>query len=309
MVKLVGRSLVIATPENLAQLSLSPDPPQRIWWEKAEIELCLVPAGEFLMGISEEEAQGWLQAFGGILEFYADASPQRAVTSPAYYIGRYPVTNAQYARFVQTAGYDVPFVDAEWAEPYNWDKERRVPPRGKEDHPVTLVSWEDAVAYCEWAELRLPTEAEWEKAARGTDGRLYPWGDAWDNEKCNSVERIAGRELLSYAAWKEWWAGFTERDPVERNRDTTTAVGTYSPGGDSPYGCADMAGNVWEWCADWYQGYPGTTCQRDRFGETERVLRGGTWFSTRQPVRTPYRSGGDPGRRVDSRGFRCCVQG
>ena len=308
MVKPVDRSPAVATPENLAQLSLLADPPQRIWWERAGMAFCLVPAGEFLMGITEEEAQGWLQEFGGILEVYADASPHRTVTLPAYYIGRYPVTNAQYARFVQATGYDVPFVDAEWAEPYNWDKERWLPPRGKEDHPVTLISWEDAVAYSEWAGLRLPTEAEWEKAARGTDGRLYPWGDAWDSERCNSVERVAGRELLSYAAWKEWWAGFMERDAAERNRDTTTAVGMYSPGGDSPYGCADMAGNVWEWCADWYQGYPGTTCHRDRFGETERVLRGGAWFSTRQPVRAPYRSGDDPARRVDSRGFRCCVQ-
>jgi sulfatase modifying factor 1 len=293
----------------LAQLLALPDPPQRIWWEKAQMELCLVPAGEFLMGISLEEAHAWHRACGGLLEVYADATPRRTVTLPAYYIGRTVVTNAQYAQFVRATGHAVPFVDARWAEPYNWDQERQVPPRGKEDHPVTLISWEDAMAYCEWAGLRLPTEAEWEKAARGTDERHYPWGDVWDSQRCNSAERIAGRALLSYDAWRQWWNDLMELDPVERNRDTTTSVGTYSPAGDSPYGCADMAGNVWEWCADWYQGYPETTCYRSRFGETQRVLRGGAWFSQRYAVRTAWRSGDDPARRVDSRGFRCCMRG
>jgi formylglycine-generating enzyme len=89
---------------------------------------------------------------------------------------------------------------------------------------------------------------------------------------------------------RAWWRGFMELDPEARNRDTTTPAGQYSPEGDSPYGCADMVGNVWEWCADWYQGYPGTRCRRDRLGQTERVLRGGTWFSTRYVTRCAYRS-------------------
>lgn len=298
---------IIATPENLARLFALPDPPARIWWEPAGIELCLVPAGEFIMGISEEEAHSLVREFGGIPEFYADASPQRAVTLPAYYIGRYTVTNAQYARFVQAGGRAAPFVEAAWARPYNWDSQRRTPPPGKEDYPVTLISWEDAAAYCTWAGLRLPTEAEWEKAARGTDGRLYPWGNTWDASRCNCVERLAGQEFVTYADWQAWWRSFTKRDQEERNRDTITAVDAYSPAGDSPYGCADMAGNVWEWCADWYKGYPGTTCHRERFGETERVLRGGAWFSTCHPVRTSYRSGSDPVAHDDSRGFRCCI--
>jgi len=303
--------IAIATPENLARLFTLSDPPARIWWEPAGVELCLVPAGEFVMGISEEEALGLVRDFGGIPEFYADASPQRTVTLPAYYIGRYTVTNAQYARFVMACGPATgpaaPYIDAAWARPYNWDPQRRAPLPGKEDFPVTLISWEDAAAYCAWAGLRLPTEAEWEKAARGTDGRTYPWGNTWDASCCNCVERLAGQTMPSYEAWHAWWRSFTERDQEERNRDTITPVGAYSPAGDSPYGCADMAGNVWEWCADWYKGYPGTKYHRDRFGETQRVLRGGAWFSTSHPVRTSYRTGGDPVARDDSRGFRCCL--
>ena len=302
--------LVIATPENLAQLLALPEPPERMWWEKAEIEFCLSPAGEFPMGISEEEARRWHKQFGGNLEWYMDATPQHTVTLPAYYLGRYPVTNAQYARFVQATGHRVPYLDPKksaWAKPYNWDEKRKTPPQGKEDHPVVLVSWEDAVAYCEWAGLRLPMEVEWEKAARGTDGRTYPWGNEWDGRKCNSAERIAGRELSTYDEWNKWWQSWLKLDPVKRHQDTTTPVGAYSPIGDSPCDCADMAGNVWEWCADWYKGYPGTTCQDSDFGETCRVLRGGSWGDLRCRARSACRNWGSPDDRGIGGGFRCCV--
>jgi formylglycine-generating enzyme required for sulfatase activity len=107
--------------------------------------------------------------------------------------------------------------------------------RWVDDHPVMWVSWGDALAYCRWLgretglPVTLPSEAEWEKAARGTDGRIYPWGDEWDTERCNTAEGGAG---------------------------ATTPVGRYSPGGDSPYGCADMAGNVWDWTRSVFKGYP-----------------------------------------------------
>ena len=294
--------LVIATPENLARLLALPEPPERVWWERAEMEFCLAPAGEFLMGISEKEARRWHKQFGGELEWYMDATPQHTVNLPAYYIGRYPVTNAQYARFVQATGHRVPFENADWAKPYNWDEKRKAPPQGKEDHPVVLVSWNDAAAYCEWAGLRLPTEAEWEKAARGTDGWTYPWGNEWDGQKCNSAEKWAGRELRTYDEWKKWW------DKLDYGLQVrTTPVGAYSPRGDSRCGCADMAGNVWEWCADWYKGYPGTTCQRSDFGETYRVLRGGAWDNFRYGARSASRLRINPDYRGGSGGFRCCV--
>ena len=133
--------LPVATPENLAGLLARPQPPPRVWWKKAEMELCLVPAGEFILGIGEEEARRWHKEFGGELKWYMDAVPDHRVYLDAFYIGRYPVTNAGYARFVTEAGHRVPFEREDWAKPYNWDRERRVPPPGKEAHPVVLGRW------------------------------------------------------------------------------------------------------------------------------------------------------------------------
>ncbi len=299
--------LVIATPENLAHLLAMPHPPTRVWWEKAAMEFCLVPGGAFLMGISEEEARRWHKEFGGALEWYLDATPQHTVDLPPYYIGRFPVTHAQYTRFVQATGHRVPYLDPKeypWAKPYNWDRRRKRPPKGLENHPVVLVSWEDAVAYCEWAGLRLPTEAEWEKAARGNDGRLYPWGNEWDPSRCNSAEKWAGRPLRTYQEWEKWVDELLESNAP---RVYTTPVGAYSPNGDSPWSCADMAGNVWEWCADWYKGYPGTAVKRSEFGETYRVLRGGSWRGRRGWVRSAYRAGSFPDDRNVNYGYRCCL--
>lgn len=191
------------------------------------------------------------------------------VTLPGYWIDVTPVTQGEYQRFLQANPDDpVPFRDKPPSEPYNWDQEHRTPPPGKERHPVVLVSWHDAVAYVEWAGKRLPTEEEWEKAARGTDGREYPWGNTWDPAKCNTAEGKAGG---------------------------TTPVGRYSPHGDSPYGCVDMAGNVWEWTAsDWDAVH------------RWKVVRGGFWFiSGSQHARAAFRYSGRPNYRDDFfMGFR-----
>ena len=264
--------LVIATPENLADLLGMPEPPTRVWWEKAEMELCLVPAGEFSMGSARSDRSA-----------RDNERPQHQVHLDAFYIGRYPVTQAQYARFVQQMGHRVPFYETDWTKPYSWDLGEKTPPPGRLDHPVVLVNWDDAVAFCRWAGLRLPSEAEWEKAARGTDGRIYPWGNTWDPALCNSHEGKKGE---------------------------TTPVGAYSTGGDSPYGCADMAGNAWEWCADrydesYYASSPGRNPPGPEAGDT-RVLRGGSWNYVSGYQRAAHRNSNYPDFR-DYLGFRCGV--
>jgi formylglycine-generating enzyme required for sulfatase activity len=268
-VRYTPSGLAIATPDNLSALLALPQPPARIWWERAEMEMCLVPAGEFLMGSADTDSQA---GSGG--------RPQHRVVLDAYYIGRYTVTHAQYARFVQATGHRVPSGSPE----YNWDDKHKTPPQGKGDHPVVLVSWHDAAAYCTWAGLRLPTEAEWEKAARGTKARIYPWGDPWDTARCNSSKGRKGG---------------------------TTPVGAYSPAGDSPYGCADMAGNVWEWCADWHDaGYYAHSPSRNPRGPDSgqcRVLRGGSWINVSDYVRSAIRLRINPGGRDGIIGFRCGV--
>jgi formylglycine-generating enzyme required for sulfatase activity len=162
----------------------------------------------------------------------------------------------------------------------------------KAQHPVVEVSWHDAKDFCAWAAqqldriVRLPTEAEWEKAARGVDGRIYPWG----NEPPSPL-------LCNY----------------NRNQGGTTPVGQYSPAGDSPYGCADMSGNVWEWCADWYQAdYYKDAPSRNPTGPVggeSRVLRGGSWYSLVRNVRGADRGWNDPTNSDYNYGFRCVAVG
>jgi formylglycine-generating enzyme required for sulfatase activity len=161
------------------------------------------------------------------------------------------------------------------------------PLKGKEAHPVVNVSWYDAMAYCEWLsavtrkQIALPGEAQWEKAARGTDGRKYPWGDEWDRARCNS-------------------------DEFELSE--TTPVGIL-PSGASRYGCLDMAGNVWEWTRSLYKERPygPTDGRRNLEAKGARVLRGGAFYSDRWDVRCAYRGWSQPGSGSRSSGFRVVV--
>ena len=212
------------------------------------MELMRVPAGRFVMGSTKEN------------ELALDGErPQHIVDIPYdYFMARFPVTNELYNAYVKTKGIKHPVNGLE------------------KDHPVTGIKWTNAMQYCEWLNsllknelpsgliLRLPTEAEWEKAARGTDGREFPWGNQFDKNKCNSSED---------------------------GRNGTTPVGLYSSHGDSPYGCGDMAGNVWEWTHSLQKKYPYKTDdgREDEKASGARVLRGGSFGRSVRDARCAYR--------------------
>jgi hypothetical protein len=205
---------------------------------------------------------------GGTFKFGEE--PAEIIDLSEFYVGRSPISNAEYKLFLDAnPGYPVPYVDEGWAWPYNWDREARLYPSDKMEHPVVLVSWEDALAFCRWAGLRLPTEQEWEKAARGVDLRRYPWGDGRPDERAANYDGAVGE---------------------------TAPVMSYSPEGDSPYGAADMAGNVWEWTASHYE------LPADR--GNLRVARGGAWDSEASEVETTFRVGLEPDLRAANVGFR-----
>jgi formylglycine-generating enzyme required for sulfatase activity len=192
----------------------------------------------------------------------ADEIPAHVVELAGFELSVTPVTNAQYAVFVAETG---------WEPPPHWRGER--PPPGLADHPVTWVDWHDADAFCRWVGGRLPSEAEWEKAARGTDGRAYPWGDDADVSRA-----VVGRGMKA---------------------GTTEPAGSH-PEGASPYGLLDMAGNVWEWTASWYGPYPDPVALG-----TERVLRGGSYATPDlRLARCAARSRSHPSRRQSHIGFR-----
>ena len=241
-----------------------------------EPELVAIPAGPFLMGSTDEQIQQVIK--DGLDEKWVKPeSPQHQIELPRYWIGKYPITNNEYFAFVRAADYKAP---------KGW--ENGEPPQDRGDHPVVNVSWEDASAYCQWLSeetgktYRLPTEAEWEKAARSTDGRVYAWGNDLPTEQlCN----------------------------FDRNVGGTTPVGQYSPQGDSPYNCADMLGNVWEWTDSWYQAYPGSEFEHEDYGERYRVLRGGAWSSLRRIVRCAFRNRNVPVYFLINVGFRLVSPG
>lgn len=227
-----------------------------------------VPAGEFWMGSDDEKL----------------AKPRRRESVDGFWIDKYEVTNAEYKKFVDAEDHRVPYTAG--AEGSNWDRELHMYPPDKANHPVVLVSWYDAKAYCEWKGKRLPTEAEWEKAARGTDGRRYPWGDDWPSSDAPKAN-------------------------TRGVRGDTARVGAFEEGA-SPYRVMGMAGNVSEWVADnWDK--PWTE-------EDYKTVRGGSWDApgrseTRNSdgsagvsygyVTTTYRWPAAPDDRSVFRGFRC----
>ena len=187
-----------------------------------------IPAGEFIMG-SEDGRD--------------DERPAHRVYLDAFELDRYEVTNAQYRRFLLATG---------GRPPRYWIGDAY--PAGQADYPVVGVSWDDASAYCRWAGKRLPTEAEWEKACRGTDGRLYPWGQAWEPKRAN-VDAAgwnfggATGDLAAATIWDAAWARLTL--PPGSAGPMLKPVGSH-PDGAGPYGVLDMVGNASEWAADWY---------------------------------------------------------
>jgi len=230
-----------------------------------------VPAGEFTMGSDEGDS---------------DEKPVHTVYLDAFYIDKTEVTNAQYQKCVEAGACQAPTI-CDWGEPTYGDA-------SKADHPVVCVSWDGAKAYCEWAGKRLPTEAEWEKAARGTDGRVYPWGNTFDGSRLNFCDRNCESD------WKD--------SDADDGYAQTALVGSY-PQGASPYGALDMAGNVGEWVADWYDsGYYSQSPARNPPGPDSgesRVLRGGSWSGAPLYVRCAIRFWINPDLRYSNLGFRC----
>lgn len=246
-----------------ASLASAAPPPTTVGKDGAE--MVLVPAGTFVMGSAIDTSQRDKAREDDAVK--EDETPVRRPRLSAFYIDRFEVTNAQYARYLAAT---------RAAPPVSWDGGQ--PPKGKENHPVTNVTWFDAMRYAIWAGKRLPTEAEWEKAARGTDGRRFPWGNDDDKSRRN----VDGDGKLQ-------------------------AVDSF-PTGASPFGCLNMTGNAWEWTADWYAGYPGTEARSPHFGKHYKVMRGSGaiyFYGTHNSGRCAQRTRLVPYGAHDGLGFRC----
>jgi formylglycine-generating enzyme required for sulfatase activity len=272
-------------------------PPKFLRNNKDDAEMVYIPAGEFMMGSTQSEIDALLatqSAESQIREALKSEGPQHRVPLDGYYIYKFPVTVAQYLRFCAATGHTIPA-----APDFN-------PTWTKENQPIVNVSHDDAVAYCVWASgdkpgsVRLPTEAEWEKAASWDAGnnqkRKYPWGDTFEESRLRcSPQRL--------------------QRPVSPSDVGTTPVGSYLSG-TSYYGVFDMAGNVWQWCSDWYDKDFYATRQateRNPDNQTQgekkyRVLRGGSW-KCNDPInfRSAFRDSFDPTKWDDHSGFRCVL--
>jgi len=255
-----------------------------------EAELVFVPAGEFLMGLSSSDLQDLTRTTPGLKrENLAAAMPQHRVYLRGYWIGKHEVTVAQYRRFCKATGRTMP-------DPPRW--------RWQDNHPIVRVSWFDAKAYADWAGVSLPTEAQWEKAARGTDGRRHVWGDRWPpppkvgNFADEAFKLEFPQVALRFGSLQAYNDGYA----------CTAPVGSF-PAGASPYGCLDMVGNAWEWCADWYGRDYYTQAPAHNPGGpmrgVARCLRGSWYDADREVFLCAFRLNDRPETRDDYNGFRC----
>jgi formylglycine-generating enzyme required for sulfatase activity len=251
-----------ATPTMTATPRGTPTPRAGETRVVSEAPMMYVPAGDFTMGSDDGES---------------NEKPVHTVYLDAFWIDKFEVTNALYKKCVDAGKCQQP------SSPKSSTRDSYYGNSSFDNYPVIYVSWDDANAFCAWVGKRLPTEAEWEKAARGTDGRVYPWGNSFDKNLLNSPEGGKG---------------------------DTTAVGSYL-GGASPYGALDMAGNVWEWVADWhgpnyYASSPRNNPKGSSSGQYQfRVLRGCSWDHGQNYVRASYRGSYPPDARYNYIGFRC----
>jgi formylglycine-generating enzyme len=281
-----------------------------------------IPAAELELG-SPAWVLAWLelqgQPFPGT--WFRDETPQLRVAVASFAIDRHPVTVGEYAAFAEETGYRTVAEQRGWGIVYGshyWEEVsgatwRRpagaaTPYAPPPDHAVVHIAAEDAEAFASWTGKRLPTEAEWELAARGVEYRLWPWGDVWSSRRANTVELRLGDEVRRAAEWRAWWR---KRADAVGPIPLTTAVGRFSPDGDSPFGVADMAGNVYEWTASPSTLYgPSPDCDATLLSimGRYRVIRGGSWMSLRFQARTSERLHGDPsGWSCFAVGFRCVV--
>ncbi len=277
-------------------------------------DMIFIDSGKFTMGSSEKDIQsavnmskdaGWTEVERN---WFTDELPAHEVYVKGFYIDKYEVTNEKFKKFVDSTGYKTDaeregfsvlwegadwkkVSDADWAHPLGAGSSVK----GKMDHPVVHVTWNDAKAYATWARMRLPSEAEWEYACSGTDKKIFPWGNKWNDNYCNNA-----RLNLSYLV------GFM---PDFFNGRGTIPVGKI-PDGASPFGVMDMSGNVWEWCSDWYSkdyyNYsPSENPKGPEKGE-KKILKGGSWYYENPAyLRASIKLAEFPGTRNFMIGFRC----
>jgi formylglycine-generating enzyme required for sulfatase activity len=314
--KILLIGLLPATLTNCGKNPAQEDNPPENTQPLTEVAMVHVPAGEFVHGSNKTDEEGIRQRYGFPNDLYLDEHPEQKTFVKAFYIDTYEVTNALYKEYILHSKRMMPFrwldngyaLTEEQLRAMDVEKLRKLAvdfvrvdkdtrkmqkpalieaileqQKTLDKMPVGSVNWFDAKAYCEWRSARLPTEAEWEKAARGTDGRIYPWGNEWDPRVTNTGDD------------GQWEGGIAP-------------VGAY-PQNKSPYGAYDMSGNVWEWVADWYQPYPGSDYDNDNFGKTSRVIRGGGGgvghYAISYFFRGATRQFSEPGLESEDVGFRC----
>ncbi len=260
--------------------------PKEIISRKDGSEMVLVPGGAFSAGDPE--------------------ALLLAVSVKAFYIDKFEVTNRRYQAFVSDTGRRGPALATHEAAGLEWPQGRC--PEGRGDCPVVLVSYEDAAAFAAWAGKRLPTQQQWEYAARGPKSTAYPWGGsklAWD--KCNLADRLAGGEIAGRAAWDDWYGRWSRRDPAERNVEAVAPAGSF-PEDVSVFGCRDMGGNVREWCVKKASSNGnGHDPDRTEPGPADSpVVCGGSWLTDAGRAQSWRHEAVAPGTYADV-GFRCVV--